>query len=228
LVVDTNVKLSGDMITSLEKYEMSVQTKDFNLVMNLSADSLVDPNQARCKMALSGQFQDSSNSIEGPKSASGTVNLDLALDWSGKGNINTPLLNAQNSKRVEPNNNNQSIQVYLDGEKISMYGTEPLVSNGRTLLPVSVLTAALGGSAEWQPPDTIVLSNGSDDPLVMRVNSTSYKIGAQEYTMEAPPVIKDGRTYVPVRVIAEYFGLSVFWDANSRTVYLNRVYLNRQ
>jgi hypothetical protein len=89
-------------------------------------------------------------------------------------------------------------------------------------MPVSVLTAALGGSTEWQPPDTIVLSNGSEEQLVMRLDSTSYKIGAREYTMEAPPVLRDGRTYVPVRVTAEYFGLSVIWDASSRSVYLER------
>jgi hypothetical protein len=172
-------------------------------------------------MTLSGQWQEGKD-IDDINSVSGKVNLDMDLDWSGNGNIVIPPINAQNSKRVEPDNNNQSIQVYLDGEKISLYGAEPIVSNGRTLIPVAVLTAALGGSTEWQPPDTIVLSNGSENQLVMRLNSTSYKIGAQEYTMDAPPVVQDGRTYVPVRVIAEYFGLSVYWDADNRIVYLNR------
>ena len=35
-------------------------------------------------------------------------------------------------------------------------------------------------------------------------------------------MLRDSRTYVPVRVTAEYFGLSVIWDASSRSVYLER------
>ena len=219
--LNSEVRLSGDAMASIEKYDLSIHTSDFKLVLNLSADSSINPNQAACKMTLSGQWQEGKD-IDDINSVSGKVNLDMDLDWSGNGNIVIPPINAQNSKRVEPDNNNQSIQVYLDGEKISLYGAEPIVSNGRTLIPVAVLTAALGGSTEWQPPDTIVLSNGSENQLVMRLNSTSYKIGAQEYTMDAPPVVQDGRTYVPVRVIAEYFGLSVYWDADNRIVYLNR------
>jgi hypothetical protein len=223
LAMNSDARLLGDTMTSAEEYKLSVQAADYDLDINLSAYSRLNPNQAGCNMTLSGQFQEGEqpDEVAAINSLSGTVNLDLVLDWSGKGIIKTPVPNAQNSIRVEADNN-QSIQVYLDGQKISVYGAEPLVYNGRTLMPVSVLTAALGGSTEWQPPDTIVLSNGSEEQLVMRLDSTSYKIGAREYTMEAPPVLRDGRTYVPVRVTAEYFGLSVIWDASSRSVYLER------
>jgi hypothetical protein len=41
-------------------------------------------------------------------------------------------------------------------------------------------------------------------------------------TMEAPPVNKDGRIYIPVRYVAEALGLTVGWDMKTQTVLLTK------
>ena len=45
----------------------------------------------------------------------------------------------------------------------------------------------------------------------------AYKNGA-ELTLDVPAILKNDRTFVPVRFIAESFDLTVDWDENTQTV----------
>lgn len=213
-----DTRFNADKMSSIQEGQLLVQTPEFKLNVVLNSDGSTDLNKVTARMSLSGQWADN-EAMGGVKQASAVLDLDMNMDWSGQKAVIIPQLNAQNSKIV-PLHNNQAIQVYLDGQKIPLNGINPIVSNGRTMLPASLLADALGGSASWQPPQTVTLYNGSPDPLVMQIGSTNYQIGNKQYTMDAAPFIQDGRTYVPVRVIAEYFDLSVMWDPDSRTVFL--------
>lgn len=215
-----DTRSNPDKINTRQTAQLSIQTPEFNLGMDLVADGSTDFNKATAKMTLSGQGQEKKD-MDAVNQASGVLDLNMNIDWSGQNAVSIPQINAQNSKTL-PLHQDRAIQVYLNGQKIPLYGTNPIVSNGRTMLPAALLADALGGSASWQPPDTVTLSNGVDN-MVMRMGSTNYSIGGQQYTMDAAPFIQDGRTYVPVRVIAEYFNLSVIWDPDSRIVFLNSV-----
>ncbi|MGN7470952.1 N-acetylmuramoyl-L-alanine amidase [Brevibacillus sp. SAFN-007a] len=52
--------------------------------------------------------------------------------------------------------------------------------------------------------------------------AVNLMIGGQAVTPDVPPVIKDGRTLVPVRVIAESLGADVAWDEGKRTAVITR------
>jgi|GEM_PF-5770373 len=54
--------------------------------------------------------------------------------------------------------------------------------------------------------------------VTMRVNSTSYTVNGEVKTMDVAPFIKDGRTFVPIRAIAEIFGATVSWDNGLITI----------
>ena len=41
------------------------------------------------------------------------------------------------------------------------------------------------------------------------------------YTMTAPPKIKNGRTYIPVRFVSEHLGYNVDWDGETKTITIN-------
>lgn len=43
---------------------------------------------------------------------------------------------------------------------------------------------------------------------IFTVGSTSYSVNGQSYTMDAAPYVQDGRTFVPVRYVAEMLGIS--------------------
>lgn len=55
-----------------------------------------------------------------------------------------------------------------------------------------------------------------------REESVNLMIGGQAVSPEVPPVIKSGRTLVPVRVIAEGLGAKVDWNEAARTATISR------
>ncbi|WNC15327.1 N-acetylmuramoyl-L-alanine amidase family protein [Brevibacillus brevis] len=55
-----------------------------------------------------------------------------------------------------------------------------------------------------------------------REESVNLMIGGQAVSPEVPPVIKSGRTLVPVRVIAEGLGANVDWNEAARTATISR------
>lgn len=55
------------------------------------------------------------------------------------------------------------------------------------------------------------------------IGSTTYKVGGVEMTMDVAPYVKDGRTYLPVRYVAQSLGVAdanILWDGVSQKVTL--------
>ncbi|MFZ5652538.1 MAG: copper amine oxidase N-terminal domain-containing protein [Bacillota bacterium] len=55
------------------------------------------------------------------------------------------------------------------------------------------------------------------------IGSTTYKVAGVEQTMDVAPYIKDGRTYLPVRYVAQALGVvdsNILWDGANQTVTL--------
>lgn len=63
-----------------------------------------------------------------------------------------------------------------------------------------------------------VLAEQPTTILVLRIGSPAMKAGSSSIVLDAPPVIIQGRTLVPIRAIVESFGGIVTWDAASQTV----------
>ncbi|MBQ9604719.1 MAG: haloacid dehalogenase-like hydrolase [Firmicutes bacterium] len=55
----------------------------------------------------------------------------------------------------------------------------------------------------------------------LRIGDNTVIVNGEEQTIEAPPVIINERTLVPLRFIAEMFGSNVNWDAETKTIYIS-------
>jgi hypothetical protein len=47
-------------------------------------------------------------------------------------------------------------------------------------------------------------------------------INGKAYKIDVTPLIKDSRTFVPLRFISEAFGYQVNWDAKTQTVTISQ------
>ncbi len=94
--------------------------------------------------------------------------------------------------------------------------------NGRTFVPVRFVAEAFGIYVTWRGSSrTVTLSRGNivvsmqiGSKTLSRLNDGSKS----EIIMDVAPVIKEGRTFLPVRYWAEAFGLEVTWDGQTKTV----------
>ncbi|MCD5406729.1 MAG: copper amine oxidase N-terminal domain-containing protein [Desulfotomaculum sp.] len=61
-----------------------------------------------------------------------------------------------------------------------------------------------------------------DDIVIsMDIGSEVYFINGVEKTLDVPPYVKDGRTMVPLRMIAEALGAKVEFDAEMELVFID-------
>ena len=109
----------------------------------------------------------------------------------------------------------------FDGS-VDNLGAPYVDSAWRTMVPARILAETFGGTVEFDEVDgvqTVSIVNG-DTTIEMTVGSADYTInGEAAKAMDTEPVIVDGRTYVPVRFVAEGLGLDVtpLYDAETGT-----------
>ena len=115
------------------------------------------------------------------------------------------------------------ITITLDGKTVST-DADPIMVQNRTMVPVSAIVGALGGTSSWdQDSHTATFVKGSTTVKVTIGSKTATVNGASKTMDVAPQLVKvdnkgGARTMVPLRFISEGFGYDVDWDNPTRTV----------
>ncbi len=103
----------------------------------------------------------------------------------------------------------------------------PFIMNDRTLVPMRYLAYALGASENdvvWDGANrTVKLRIKTADEsktveIVLKIGSNVLYKDGKLVQMDVAPVIKDGRTFLPARFVAEAAGYEVGWDETYRGV----------
>lgn len=93
-------------------------------------------------------------------------------------------------------------------------------STGRTLVPLRVVTEAMGGTVEWNQASWQVTVKLGEKTMTMTIGEVEAVVNGQATKLDQPPILWLDRTMVPIRVIAEAFGATVTWDDQSQEVYI--------
>lgn len=113
------------------------------------------------------------------------------------------------------------VTVFLDGRKI-YFDQTPVIENGRTLVPVRAIFEAIGATIVWDGETKTVTATKDDIKISLTVNKKTATKNGEEITLEVPAKIISGRTLVPVRFVADCFGVKVDWDSVMKKVLLNK------
>ena len=96
----------------------------------------------------------------------------------------------------------------------------PFIKDGRTLLPIRALIETLGGTVQWNAQTkTATVALGSRT-VALTVGSTKALVNGSPVTLDVAPMIVKGRTFLPLRAVAENLGLDLAWDAGTQTISL--------
>jgi hypothetical protein len=91
-------------------------------------------------------------------------------------------------------------------------------SSGRSLVPVRYLGDALNATTNWDGnTQTVTVTSGSNN-ITLVIGNTAMTVNGQAQTLDQAPVIKDGRTYLPARWVANALGYQVDWNAANKIV----------
>lgn len=130
------------------------------------------------------------------------------------------LFSVLSNANVLGSQSDDSIKVFIDEKQIS-FDVEPMVVNGRTIVPLRAIFEALGAEVNWDDKTKMVLARHESDIIIIKVGSNIAYLNFEVIQLDVPAVIYEGRTLVPLRFISESFGYDVQWNASSRTVSIN-------
>jgi len=109
------------------------------------------------------------------------------------------------------------IEVVVNGKKVS-FDQEPIVKDGRTLVPLRAISEALGAKVEWNEDAQVITLTRDNNTIIMIVGKDAYTKNGEIVPLDVPPQIINSRTLVPVRAIAESYGCEVKWDQENKRV----------
>lgn len=114
----------------------------------------------------------------------------------------------------------KAITVTLDGKAITFPDQDPLEQSGRVMVPVNAILEALGAEVTWDKTAKTVTAVLNEQTLVLQIGSSTATVNGETLEIDAPAIIKNSRTLVPVRFISEGLGLIVDWDQTAAQVTL--------
>jgi len=90
-------------------------------------------------------------------------------------------------------------------------GTVVAMISNRTMVPIRAIVEAMDGTVGWDGNTQKITLNARGNKVEMWIGKLDIKVNGVNKKMDVAPVIKNGRTYVPVRFSAENLNCKVDW-----------------
>ncbi|NEU27345.1 copper amine oxidase N-terminal domain-containing protein [Paenibacillus polymyxa] len=140
----------------------------------------------------------------------------VTLLWGAASTIPTAEATGSNSKPIE---------VLLDAKKIQFPDAKPFQDgNDYVMVPIRFVSEALGAKVGWEKAGgQLAVSIKNDAHAVnMTVGQNTATVDGQTKTYETKIILKQNRTFVPLRLVSEGLGQTVEWDKVSRWVWIGK------
>ena len=112
----------------------------------------------------------------------------------------------------------KDISVRLNGNDI---GTSAIIEDDRSFVPYRAVFEKLGYTVEWN--DRRITAKNKDTEMILAVGSSLVQISKNGETTAVDcgnnVILRNDRTYVPLRFVAENFGYTVEWNGDSVDLY---------
>ncbi|MGL4345030.1 MAG: copper amine oxidase N-terminal domain-containing protein [Cellulosilyticaceae bacterium] len=111
-----------------------------------------------------------------------------------------------------------STDVLLYGEPVTL-SAAPKVIDGKTYLPLRFVgEEILKAAIVWDPQTRQITVKNDAVEVILFADEAKAMINGVETAIDTPPVIENGVTLLPVRFMAEQFGLVIEYDAATKRI----------
>ena len=124
-----------------------------------------------------------------------------------------------------------SMELTLGSNILTVDGAEqvmdvaPDVRNQRTMLPIRAVAEAAGADVDYDAESqTVIISSAAGDEVRCPIGSDTMTVNNTVCSLDAAAYARQGRTYLPVRAVAEALEMDVAWDQATSTVTLSDPY----
>lgn len=96
----------------------------------------------------------------------------------------------------------------------------PYIKNSRTYVPIRFIAEELGYDVKWDGANKKVTMTNDGTTVELTIGSNKMIVNGKAVLLDAPAEIRDDRTFVPLRAIAEAFGEKVDYSKDYKAVYI--------
>lgn len=108
-------------------------------------------------------------------------------------------------------------RLIIDGKE-RFFPQRPEIINDRTFVPLRSIFEAMNAKVVWnQETQTVTAVKGSRT-ISLTLDSEKALLNGKKVQLDAPPVLYQGSTYVPLRFVGEALGANVIWEDATRTI----------
>lgn len=150
--------------------------------------------------------------LAGGGPGSGEQDAYLAFDWD-----QAKALEEEQTPKQEKTLAADAIKVMVNGKEVTS-DVAPFIENDRTLVPVRMISEALGVEVKWDNERRQVQIQSGDVQATLTIGEAKIVKNGKDIAIDQPAKIKDSRTFVPIRAIAELFDAKVDWNGEARAV----------
>ena len=106
----------------------------------------------------------------------------------------------------------------LVNDKPKQMDVAPFVENARTYVPLRFVAEELGCIVEWNTDIKQVTIIDGNKEIKLLIGSKTIIINGESKQMDVAPFIENGRTFIPIRFVAEELGCHVGWTPETKEI----------
>ena len=231
---EINLVLTTDNGISTVK---TINVKDVNYIKSIKSEvskKIVTPNE-NINIVTKAILEDGREIVLSPKVLNYSIS-DFEGVFDENGNLLISSLNGnyigniyvrigdKESKISIYDANVKSLIMKIGSKDYSMNGETlkldqaPFIKDNRTFLPVRFVVEALGGLINYDEANKVVEIKYEDKEIKLPIDKNEIIINDIVKNIDTKAFLKGGRTFVPIRFIAEEMGMDISYNENTKEV----------
>ena len=160
--------------------------------------------------------------------AGGVMLFDVNEDTSDEYSIVSMIDDLLNrTKHLSKDELHNYITVVLDNRELVFseednLGIPFINEDNRTMIPIRKPLEAIGAEVGYDSINRVVTAVKDNVSIIIPIDKNIIFINGEEVEIDTKAIIKDSRTYIPLRSIFEAFGYNIEWHNNSKTVIIKK------
>lgn len=117
-----------------------------------------------------------------------------------------------------------TITVKVNGDIVKFTDAQPFInSDDRTMVPIRFIAEALNANVRWINDLRTVMINKGPKEIALVIGESRAKVNGVYKPFDTKAIIKDNRTFTPLRFISETLDAEVKWVAETKTVEITTI-----
>lgn len=112
------------------------------------------------------------------------------------------------------------LNTFVNGEEPA-FDVKPFVEKGRAMVPIRAISAALKADVKWEPTTRTVVITRGESTITLYLDKKEALVGGKTVTLDAVPVIKKGRLFLPLRFVSENLQATVNYQEEGKIVIID-------